>query len=127
GIKNGAIATTLIWDTANILVIGSNEKDMELAANRIIDIQGGIVITSGGEIVYDFALPVFGTISGESMENIRDKVKELETTIRTIGTSFGKPFLNIQTIPFTGLPFLRITDKGLADIKSKKLVSLFVE
>ena len=127
GIKNGAIATTLIWDTANILVIGSNEKDMELAANRIIDIQGGIIITSGGEIVYDFALPIFGTISGESMENIRDKIKELETTIRTIGTSFGKPFLNIQTIPFTGLPFLRITDKGLADIKSKKLVSLFVE
>jgi adenine deaminase len=35
-----------------------------------------------------------------------------------------KPFLTLQTIPFTGLPFLRITDKGLADIKNKRLVPL---
>lgn len=126
GIKNGAIATTLIWDTANLFVIGSNEKDMALAVNRVIDIQGGTVITSGGEIIYEFSMPVFGLISTESMEHIRDKIKELEIKLPTIGTSFDKPFLNLQTIPFTGLPFLRITDKGLADIKSKKLVSLFV-
>ncbi len=127
GIKNGAIATTLIWDTANLFVIGSNEKDMALAVNRVIDIQGGTVITSGGEIIYEFSMPVFGLISTESMEHIKDKIKELEIKLPTIGTSFDKPFLNLQTIPFTGLPFLRITDKGLADIKSKKLVPLFVE
>ena len=127
GIKNGAISTTIVWDTGNILVTGSSEKDMELAVNRIIDIQGGIVITSGGEIIYELAMPVFGTLSGESMEYLRDKVRELDMAIRTIGTSFSKPFLNIQTIPFTGLPFLRISDKGLADIKTRKLVSLFVE
>lgn len=127
GIKNGALATTIVWDTANIFVIGSSEKDMALAVNRIIDIQGGAVIISGGEIVYEFPTPVFGLISTDSMENIKDKIKELETKLPAIGTSFDKPFLNMQTIPFTGLPFLRITDKGLADIKTKKLVSLFVE
>jgi len=127
GIRNGAIATTLIWDTANLFVIGSNEKDMALAVNRVIDIQGGTVITSGGEIIYEFSMPVFGLMSTEGMEHIRDKIKELEIKLPTIGTSFDKPFLNLQTIPFTGLPFLRITDKGLADIKTKKLVSLFVE
>lgn len=127
GIKNGAIATTLIWDTANILVIGSNEKDMERAVNRIIDIQGGTIIVRGGEIIYEFPMPLFGIVSDDTMENMRDKIRELEIKIREIGTSLDKPFLNIQTIPFTGLPFLRITDKGLADIKNKKLVSLFVE
>jgi adenine deaminase len=43
-----------------------------------------------------------------------------------IGSLLERPFLTIQTIPFTGLPFLRITDKGLADIKNKRLVPLFV-
>ena len=38
-----------------------------------------------------------------------------------------RPFLALQTIPFTGLPFLRMTDKGLADIKSKRSVSLYVK
>lgn len=127
GIKNGAIATTLIWDTTNIFVIGSNEKDMALAVNRIIDIQGGTIIVRGGEIIYEFPMPLFGIVSNDTIENIRYKIKELETKIREIGASLDKPFLNIQTIPFTGLPFLRITDKGLADIKTKKLVPLFVE
>lgn len=127
GINNGAIATTLIWDTGNVLVIGSNEKDMERAVNRLIDIQGGIIIARNGEIIYDFPMPAFGIVPIDSIENIRDKIKELETKIREIGTSLERPFLTIQTIPFTGLPFLRISDKGLVDIRNKKLVPLFVE
>jgi adenine deaminase len=50
GIKNGAVATTMTWDTGNILVIGSSEKDMALAVNRLIEIQGGIVIVKNGRI-----------------------------------------------------------------------------
>ena len=43
-----------------------------------------------------------------------------------IGSTLPRPFLALQTIPFTGLPFLRITDRGLADIKTRQLVSLFL-
>jgi adenine deaminase len=127
GIKNGAVATTMTWDTGNILTIGSSEKDMAKAVNRLIDIQGGIVIVKNGRIVYEFRMELFGIMPLMTMEKISRKIKELESKLREIGAHFEKPFLNIQTIPFTGLPFLRITDKGLADIKQKKLVSLFVK
>ncbi len=126
GIKNGALATTLIWDTANILTIGSDEQDMALAVNRLIDIQGGTVITRNGKVIYEFSMPVCRVIPIATMKEIRDKTLELERKMKEIGSSLERPFLTIQTIPFTGLPFLRITDKGLADIKNKKLVSLFV-
>ncbi len=126
GIKDGALATTLIWDTCNILTIGSSEKDMRDAVNRLIDIQGGTVITKNGQIIYEFPMPVYGLIPLMTMRQSMDKTRELDEKMRSIGAYLEKPFLTIQTIPFTGLPFLRITDKGLADIKNKRLVSLFL-
>jgi adenine deaminase len=126
GIKNGALATTLTWDTCNILTIGSNEADMRDAVNRLIELQGGTVIARQGAILYEFPMPVYGLIPLMTMEEVRDRTKDLEEKMRAIGASLERPFLTLQTIPFTGLPFLRITDKGLADIKDKKLVPLFV-
>ncbi|MBP8625766.1 MAG: adenine deaminase [Syntrophorhabdales bacterium] len=126
GIKNGALATSIIWDTCNILTIGSSEEDMAVAVNRIRDIQGGTVIVRDGEIIYEFPMPAYGVMPISSMPEIKEKTLELEDKIKVIGSSFERPFLTIQTIPFTGLPFLRITDKGLADIKNKKMVSLFI-
>jgi adenine deaminase len=126
-IKRGAVVTTLTWDTGNILVIGSSEKDMAIAANRLIKIQGGIVIVKEGAVIYELPMELFGIMSLAPIEELSRKIGELEAKLEEIGANFQKPFLNIQTIPFTGLPFLRITDKGLADIKRKKLVPLFVE
>jgi adenine deaminase len=127
GIKDGAIATTLIWDTCNILVVGSSEEDMKEAVNRLIDLQGGVVISKAGKVIYEFPMPVYGLIAVDPMEALRDKIESLDEAMKAIGSLMKRPFLTVQTIPFTGLPLLRITDKGLADVKNKRLVSLFVK
>ena len=126
GIKSGAVATTLIWDTCNILTIGSSEKEMRDAVNRLIDIQGGIVIIRNGKVIYEFPMPVYGLIPLMTMKESMNKTLEFDEKMISIGTNLEKPFLTIQTISFTGLPFLRITDKGLVDIKNKQLMPLFV-
>ncbi len=126
GIKQGAMATTVIWDTGNPLVVGSSEKDMTVAANRLIDIQGGVVVVKNGKVIYEFPMSVYGLIPDYGMEEIKTKMKALEEKVKEIGSVVDQPFLTLQTLPFTGLPYLRITDRGIADIKTKKLVSLFV-
>lgn len=126
GIKNGAVATTLTWDTGNILVLGSSEENMAIAVNGIIDMQGGTIVVENGKIIFEFPKELFGVMSLMSLENIAKKIQNLGTSLHKIGARFDKPFLNIQTIPFTGLPLLRITDKGLANVKEKRLVPLFV-
>ena len=126
-IKEGAFATTVIWDTSNILVVGSSERDMMAAVNRLIDIQGGVVVVRKGKVMYEFPMPVYGLIPPYSMEEVKDKTKELDESVKEIGSLIDRPFLTLQTIPFTGLPFLRITDRGLVDIKSKKIVSIFLD
>ncbi len=37
------------------------------------------------------------------------------------------PFLLLQTFCFTGLPFIRLTGKGLADIRKNELVEWFLD
>jgi adenine deaminase len=126
GITEGAFATTLTWDTGNILTLGSSEADMAAAVNRLIELQGGIVISRRGEVIYEFAMPVYGLVAELEMREITQKTKELDNRMGEIGASISRPFLTLQTIPFTGLPFLRITDKGLADIKNRQLVPLYL-
>jgi adenine deaminase len=126
-IKEGAVAISVIWDTCNILVLGSSEKDMALAVNRLIDLQGGIVIVKNGKSIYEFPMPVYGTIPPYGMKEITGKIKALSEGLSAIGGNFNKPFLSLQTIPFTGLPFLQITDRRLAETKSRKLVSIFAD
>ncbi len=126
GIKQGAFATTLIWDTGNILTMGSSEDDMAKAVNRLIDLQGGTVIIKNGTVIFEFPMPVFGTMPLGSIDEIADKTQEMVLSIRKIGVTLERPFLTLQTIPFSGLPFLRITDKGLADIKNRRLVPLYL-
>ncbi len=126
GIKEGAFATNITWDTGNILTAGSSEKEMALAVNRLIEIQGGYVISSRGRITYEFPMDVYSLVPDYSLEEISRKTKELDIRMEEIGSTLPRPFLALQTIPFTGLPFLRITDRGLADIKTRQLVSLFL-
>jgi adenine deaminase len=127
GIKDGAVATTLIWDTCNVFVIGSNIEDMTKAVNRLIELQGGIVVSRAGEVIFEIPMPVYGLIAVDPIEKLRDKIKLLDQAMKAIGSSIKRPFLTVQTIPFTGLPLLRITDKGLANVKDKQLVPLFAE
>lgn len=126
GIKNGAVATTLIWDTCNVLGIGTKEKDVAEAINRLVEIGGGWVVYKDGEIIFEYPMPVFGLIPLMSMENIAKMEGELEIALKKIGCSIKRAFLNLQTIAFTGLPFLRLTNKGLVDIKKMKKVALFL-
>jgi adenine deaminase len=126
GISEGAVATSVIWDSCNILVLGSDEEDLAVAVNRLIEIGGGTTVSKKGRIICEYPMPAFGLIPLMTLTEIRDKTEELVGKLKEIGAKLEKPFLTIQTIPFTGLPFLRISDKGLADIKNRKLVSLFV-
>ncbi len=126
GIKDGALATTLIWDTGNILTLGTDEEEMARCVNRLAEIGGGTVVSQRGAVLYECALPVLGVLSVDSVVGLAAKTKGLGVAMERIGTVLERPFLTIQTIPFTGLPFLRITDRGLADIKNKRLVPLFL-
>ncbi len=97
---------------------------MTVASNRLLELKGGTVIVKNGVVIYEFPMPVFGVMAALPFNEIRRKIESLDGAMKEIGTALERPFLTIQTIPFTGLPFLRITDKGLVNIKTRSLVPL---
>jgi len=127
GIRRGAAAISFSWVTNNVLVVGANAEDMAFAVNRLREIQGGVVYCSSGKVVREIPFPLAGIISEEPMEVLARKILDLEDAQRREGCTLRSPFLTLQTLPFTGVPFLRPTDLGLVDVRARKFVDLICQ
>jgi adenine deaminase len=127
GLKKGAVATSLGWDANNLLVIGVSDREMALAVNRLLDLAGGWVVVAGEQVLAEMPLPIMGLISEEPLPALQRQIEAVEQALRTLGSDLERPFLTLQTFCFTGLPFIRLTDKGLTDIRNKKFLDLVVE
>jgi len=126
GLRSGALAMSILWDTNNILVLGTSDQEMAAAMNELIRIQGGMVVVHGGKVVAGAPLPICGIISPEPLPQIVREIKEVEAACHRLGSSMARPFLSLQTFSFTGLPFLRLTDQGLVDVRKMSKVPLFL-
>lgn len=126
-IKSGAVATTYAHDSHNLLVVGENSIDMLLAINRIIELQGGIVVTKQNQLQAELPLPVGGILSDNCAENIGKKLAQVRSALIKQGYCHYNPIMSLCTLALPVSPSLKLTDKGLIDVKKGKLVSLFIE
>lgn len=125
-LKSGAFACSAAWDTSDIIVVGTNDVDMAVAVNRIHDLQGGAVICQAGKILHELPMPVFGIISDQPIEVIARQLKELNKTVSSLGVRFSDPLLSLVTLTAAAIPYLRICEEGLVNLKDGKTVDLFV-
>ena len=63
GIKRGAMASTVAHDAHNLLVVGTNDADMALAANTLAEVGGGMVVVADGEVLGLVELPIAGLMN----------------------------------------------------------------
>lgn len=124
GLRAGALATTLIWDTCNLLVIGASDAEIALAARRIVEMGGGALVVEGERITAELPLPIAGVTSPQPLAEINQRIAALTSEAQRLGCRPARPFLTAQTFCFTGLPFLRLTDKGLMDVRRRGLVEV---
>ncbi len=124
GLRRGALATTLEWDSNNLIVLGANDADVIAAGNRVRELGGGIVLAADGEIKAELPFPIAGIISPLTLPEILQRMRALENGLHELGCDLARPLLTIQTICFTGLPFLRLTDKGLVDVRKRRFVEV---
>lgn len=127
GLKGCAIAQTIAHDSHNIIVIGDNDKDMEVAVNSIINIGGGIVIAAKGKVLQVLSLPIGGLITSEDPKVVLEKVRRLNLLARDHGVKKGiDPFLTLGFMALPVIPDLKITARGLFDYHSFSFIDLFL-
>lgn len=96
---------------------------METAVRRAAAIGGGIVIADGGQVLAEVALPVAGLMSNARMEDVDAAERKANEATRALGTSVDHPFMTLAFLALPVIPELKLTDRGLVDVKAFDFVS----
>jgi adenine deaminase len=126
-IKAGAIGSSFNPGQMNLMVAGTNDRDMSLVANRIAELGGGYVVARDGKILGELPLPLLGLFANEPAEEV---VRRLQGINEAIATELGTDFAGLHTsVAFVclavSIPSLKVCDQGLADVRVMEIVDMF--
>ena len=124
-IKEGAVATTWAHDHHNVMVMGRNVEDMVLAVNKLIDFNGGYIVVKDNNVLAKLELPIGGIVSDEPIEVVGEKLGKVRSAMKELGYNHMNEIMSFSTLSLPVSPAIKITDKGLIDVKNCKVVSLF--
>jgi len=125
GSQIGAFASTWNFHENDLIVIGSNDKDMTIAANNLVQSQGGMTVVKNGNTLSSLPLQMAGIISTDSFEQVHQNFVDLNSTIVELGCKFKKPHLIPLFLPFLALPAIRILYSGIVDVKNRSFIPPF--
>ena len=124
-LKSGAIASTVAHDSHNMIVIGTNDSDMYIAAVELIKRQGGKVVVNNGEILSELPLPIAGIMSDKDFDYVVEKCEELNRAAHSIGCTLEDPFMTMAFLSLPVIPELKVTDKGVFDTNKFDFIDIF--
>ncbi|MBU4345159.1 MAG: adenine deaminase [Desulfobacteraceae bacterium] len=127
GLKKGALSSSVAHDSHNIIVVGTNDQDMKTAVEAVVKMGGGLAASCDSKICATLPLPVAGLMSQEPVYAVREKLDKLLEVARDFGTTLNDPFMTLSFLALPVIPELKITDKGLVDVKQFCIVPLFAD
>ena len=127
GFTRGAMAQTVAHDAHNLLVAGTSDGDMALAANTLIECGGGLCAVADGRVLSLVPLPIAGLMNDLPVEEMAARVSRLSEAWKEMGCVINSPYMTMALIPLACLPELRLTNRGLVDCRAFRFVDLFAE
>ncbi|MCX8027388.1 MAG: adenine deaminase [Thermodesulfovibrionales bacterium] len=124
-LQSGAIVSSIAHDSHNIVVVGTNDKDMTKAVNSIIKHKGGICICQDGDLDI-LPLPVAGIMSDKDAWYVAKCYDRLDKKAKKLGCSLSAPFMTLSFMALLVIPTIKIGDKGLFDVRRFEVIPLFV-
>ena len=125
GLRAGAVGTSVAHDSHNLIIAGTDEQDMAIAAERIREMGGGLIVVEGGEVLAELALPVGGIMSALSVYDTDEKLYRLKKGARALGVSENiDPFMTLSFVSLPVIPKLRLNGMGLIDVDKFSVVDV---
>ena len=123
GLRSGAVATSISHDSHNIIVVGTNEADMAAAVNRVVELNGGIVVWDDGRPAAEVPLAIAGIMSDEPLAAVNEKLERAKAVAHSLGVGPGiDPFMTLSFMALPVIPSLRITTRGVFDVTTQSYV-----
>lgn len=116
GLKKGAIASTVSHDSHNLVVAGTNDRDMLIAIKAVEKMQGGLVIVNEGKVAASIPLCVGGIMSEKPYEEVVKELHHLHSQLTVVAEKSQNIFMILSFLCLPVIPSLKLTDKGLFDV-----------
>lgn len=117
-----AIGTTVAHDSHHMIVVGTDEEQMALAANHLAEIHGGQVVIQDGKVIGEVALPIAGLMSNQRADLVAEEAATVLEGFRKCGCSIVNPNMQLSLLALAVIPALRISDLGLVDVEKFEFV-----
>ena len=124
GLRRGALASTVSHDAHNLVVIGTNDRDMAFAVERLAELGGGNVAVDELRVVAECPLPIAGLLSDARLADVIAQSRACNDAAHELGWTGASPFLTMSFLGLSVIPRLKITDRGLVDVDRFELVPL---
>lgn len=126
GLQRGAIGSSIAHDSHNLVIAGTNDRDIYTAFQHLRKLKGGLVVVEGGRVLADLPLPIAGLLSDRPYEEVITGYRTLQQSVAQLGGQHHDPFMILSFLSLSPIPRLKITDLGLIDVDEFKVVPLFV-
>lgn len=127
GLKKGALASSVAHDSHNIIAAGVSDSDLWRAVEEVRLMGGGLAVTDGARVLAKVPLEVAGLMSTVSLGLLTEQLEEVNRAARSLGCRLEEPFMSLSFLALPVIPELKLTDRGLVDVKGFQLVPLFVD
>ncbi len=121
-----AIASTVAHDSHHMIVVGTSKPDMALAANRLSEVGGGVVVYRDGKEAALVRLPIAGLMSDAPAEQVAADAGQLIQAMLEAGCTLNNAYMQHSLLALVVIPELRISDRGLIDVTRFEKTELFI-
>jgi len=122
--RHGALGSSVAHDAHNLVITGTNARDMLACARALEEVRGGFVVVADGSVVAALPLPVAGLMSTEDAPTVRHRLKEVNRAAGSLGCALSSPFGTLSFLCLSVIPELRIIDRGLFDVGAQRIIDL---
>jgi adenine deaminase len=117
-----AVGTTVVHDCHQLLVAGTDEEQMALAANELAAIDGGQVVVMDGTVVGKVVLPIAGLMSNRPAAFVSGASASVLAGFRQCGCRLNNPNMQLSLLGLVVIPELRLSDMGLIDVNNFNII-----
>ena len=117
-----AVASTVAHDSHHMLVVGTDEGSMAVAANCLARSGGGQVVVKDGKVIGQVELKIAGLMSNEKADVVARKAGTILEGFQACGCTLNNPNMQLSLLALVVIPELRISDKGLVDVTNFNFV-----
>jgi adenine deaminase len=120
--RHGALGSSVAHDSHNLIVAGTNPRDMLLCVEALREAGGGWVAAADGAVRALLPLPVAGLMSTADAATVCRGLDRLHEVTRGLGCGLPYPFGTLSFLALPVIPELRITDRGLFDVARQEFL-----